>query len=125
MASQCVTHRLRMLFPQTGRALEIGEQERDRARRQLAHRTPLLVQAASKPGSRTIRHRRVTVQRRARLCPLSALPCRGPRHTADTTANSWLQVGKPKTYLPICAHATRTERGHLTSSDDDAHECIN
>ena len=34
-------HRVGMLFPQPRRALEIGEQERHRPRRQLRHRVPL------------------------------------------------------------------------------------
>ena len=45
-------HRVRMLFPQARRTLQIGEQERDRPRRQLRHRTPFTDPAgpASKPG---------------------------------------------------------------------------
>jgi hypothetical protein len=41
MAGQGGSHRLGMLFPETRRTLEIGEQERHGARRQLRHSDPL------------------------------------------------------------------------------------
>jgi len=40
VTSQCTLHRIRVLLPQARRTLDVGEKERDRPRRQLAHPTP-------------------------------------------------------------------------------------
>ena len=73
---QCCLHRFRVLVPQARRTLHIGEQERDRPRRQLRHPDPLRSAAPERQVNQTNRTRAAAAEPPGNV-PASQRPATG------------------------------------------------